>query len=904
MQDSAASTVAATATPAGLAENLPADRLLRKLVMLYVWGSAAAVVTVFFLVLVGLEFNSRQWVCLLLISPFAVLFYVFIDIYLIIRHFEPVRAVLARLDAGDIPAPAEVSPAVARALNLPFYSFVRVVTVHGPGATLAVLAGLMFTNAFVAANYANWQIIGFCLTVLLFASPAHAIFEYFGISHVMAPVYVRLWRYCPRLVDSDRKTLVSIKLKDKLLFLALFLTALPLLFLAISIVFKVELFLGRFGIDVTIQHLTPLLLWVSGVAVVCILGALFMSALTASEVSRSASQMITAMHAVEEGRLDQRLYITTTDEYEDLYRGFNLMTNSLREEVQFLEVTQDLSGELNLDRLIKRIMTATTELLDAERSTLFVYDKKTDELWSRFAEGMGSDEIRIPSDQGIAGAVFTSGESQNILDPYNHPLFNREVDRKTGFKTRSILCMPIVNKNGERIGVTQVLNKRGGAFTGKDEARLRAFTAQVGVSLENAKLFDDVLNMKYYNEGILRSTSNSMITLDPDRKVVTVNAAAVKLMKMPAEKMVDRPVADLLGPENDWLIRSVANVEQSGENEISVDASLKLHDGKTASVNSTVSRLIDINDEPLGMMIILEDISNEKRVRTTMARYMNKEVADQLLAAGEQELGGKVQHVSILFSDVRSFTTIAESLGARETVSMLNEYFEDMVDVILNNGGILDKYIGDAIMALFGAPFAGEHDADNAVKVSNDMLVALRILNERRAAADKPPITVGIGVNTGEAIVGSIGSTKRMEYTVIGDSVNLASRLEGANKFYGTNILISDLTVKELKNEPPRLREIDLIRVKGKDQPVAVHEVLGYHNDDTFPNLEEAVAAFAEGLAKYRAADWPRAIKCFEAALKANAKDKPSKIYLERCQHYLKTPPGKDWNGVWVMTEK
>jgi len=412
------------------------------------------------------------------------------------------------------------------------------------------------------------------------------------------------------------------------------------------------------------------------------------------------------------------------------------------------------------------------------------------------------------------------------------------------------------------------------------------------------------IGIRFYNNQYLRSTSNCMITLDTERRTVTANAAAEKLLKMPADDIIGRAAEELFGADNEWLLRSIANVEMTGENEISVDAALKLHDGKTASVNSTVSPLIDINDESIGSMIILEDISNEKRVRTTMARYMNKEVADQLLAAGEQELGGKVQHVSILFSDVRSFTTIAESLGARETVSMLNEYFEDMVDVILNNGGILDKYIGDAIMALFGAPFSGEHDADNAVKVANDMLVALRALNGRRAAAGKPPITVGIGVNTGEAIVGSIGSTKRMEYTVIGDSVNLASRLEGANKFYGTNILVSDITVSELKNKPPRMREIDLIRVKGKDRPVAVHEVLGYHTEETFPNADDTIGAFADGLKKYRAAEWPQAIKCFEAALKANANDKPSTIYLDRCRHYLKAPPGKDWNGVWVMAEK
>jgi len=904
MQKSAVAAVGGISQPAGIPKGEKANGLLRKLVMVYVWGSAAEVAVVFFLVWLGLEFTSRQLIGLLLITPFAVPFYVLIDVYFIVHQFQPIRAILARLDVGDIPAPEQVSPAVARALNLPFFAFVRMAVIHGPVATIVALAGLVFSNAYFDANFENWQIIGLSATVLFFAAPGHAIFEFFGIARVLNPVYVRLWQYCPRLLDEDRAILVSIKLKEKLLFLAVFLTALPLLFFAVTIVLKVELLLIRLGIGTPIQHLGPLVVWLCGVVVVCILGALIMSALTASEVSRSATRMIKAMKRVKEGKLDQKLFITSMDEYEDLYRGFNMMTGALREEVRFLEVTQGLSGELNLDRLIERIMTATTELLDAERSTLFVYDRKTGELWSRFAEGLGVSEIRVPSTHGIAGAVFASGDSQNISDPYSHPLFNREVDRRTGFKTRSILCMPIVNKAGERIGVTQVLNKRGGAFTSKDEARLRAFTAQVGVSLENAQLFDDVLNMKNYNEGILRSTTNSMVTLDTRYKVVTANAAAVKLLRMPAEEIIGRTAKQLFGGRNDWLVGSILSVVHTGESEFSADAMLKLHDGKSASVNATVSPLIDINDESIGSMIILEDISNEKRVRTTMARYMSKEVADQLLAAGESELGGKVQHVSILFSDVRSFTSIAESLGARETVSMLNEYFEDMVDVILNNGGILDKYIGDAIMALFGAPFSGEHDADNAVKVANDMLVALRALNERRAAGGKKPITVGIGVNSGDAIVGSIGSTKRMEYTVIGDSVNLASRLEGANKFYGTNILVSDITVGELKNVPPRMREIDLIRVKGKDQPVAVHEVLGYHTAATFPNMEGALGAFADGLAAYRARDWTKAIACFEAALKANAGDTPSRIYLDRCRHYLAVPPGDGWDGVWVMIEK
>ena len=548
-------------------------------------------------------------------------------------------------------------------------------------------------------------------------------------------------------------------------------------------------------------------------------------------------------------------------------------------------------------------MTAVTELLGAERSTLFVHDAKTDELWSRFAGGLEVTEIRLAVDEGIAGAVFQSGDVQNIEDPYSHPLFNPEIDRQTNFTTESILCMPITNKAGERIGVTQVLNKRGGAFTAKDEARLRAFTAQIAVSLENAQLFEDVLNMKNYNESILKSTTNGMITLDTERNIVTANDAAVEILATERETIVDRPAGHLFADDNRWVMNSIAKVEASGASDMAVDADLRLTSGESASVNLMVVPLIDAADEDIGSMVILEDISNEKRVKTTMARYMSKEVVDQLLEAGEAELGGKDQHVSILFSDVRNFTTISEMIGARETVSMLNEYFAVMVEVIFENGGILDKYIGDAMMALFGAPFDGPHDADNAVTVANQMVTALDTLNTQRAAAGNDPIDIGIGISTGEVVVGNIGSPKRMEYTVIGDSVNLASRLEGANKFYGTKILLSGATVNEMTVKFA-LREIDLMRVKGKDQPVAVYEALDYHTEESFPGLAMTLEAYKAGLASYRGRDWRAAIDSFEAALSANRRDRPSELYLDRARHYFANPPGDDWDGVWVMTEK
>jgi adenylate cyclase len=313
--------------------------------------------------------------------------------------------------------------------------------------------------------------------------------------------------------------------------------------------------------------------------------------------------------------------------------------------------------------------------------------------------------------------------------------------------------------------------------------------------------------------------------------------------------------------------------------------------------------LIDPANKSIGTMLILDDITREKRIKSTMSRYMSKEVADQLLEAGETLLGGKDQRVSILFSDIRNFTHVSEAIGARETVTMLNEYFAEMVDVVFRYGGILDKYIGDAIMALFGSPFARPDDADNAVAVANDMLVTLRALNQRRQETGRASIDIGVGIATGQVIAGSIGSPKRMEYTAIGDSVNLASRLEGATKVYGVKILLSESTAHDLQR-PARLREIDLMRVKGKDQPVAIYEAMDHYTKEGFPVMDGVLEAYRCGLERYRSRDWAGGVQFFEAALALHAGDRPSQIYLERCRHFAAEPPAEDWNGVWILAEK
>jgi adenylate cyclase len=226
-----------------------------------------------------------------------------------------------------------------------------------------------------------------------------------------------------------------------------------------------------------------------------------------------------------------------------------------------------------------------------------------------------------------------------------------------------------------------------------------------------------------------------------------------------------------------------------------------------------------------------------------------------------------------------------------------------MVDCISAQAGMLDKFIGDAIMAVFGLPVAQDDDEDRAVRAAIAMIRSLREWNREREARGEPVIDMGVGLNTDVVVAGNIGSPKRMDYTIIGDGVNLAARLESACKQYGARILLSELTQARLRGVY-RLREVDKVIVKGKTTPVSVFECLDYHEDGSFPNLMETLGAFNEGLTRYREADFPKAIEWFESALRANPDDRLSSIYVDRCRVLAETPLPADWDGVWVMAEK
>jgi class 3 adenylate cyclase len=293
-----------------------------------------------------------------------------------------------------------------------------------------------------------------------------------------------------------------------------------------------------------------------------------------------------------------------------------------------------------------------------------------------------------------------------------------------------------------------------------------------------------------------------------------------------------------------------------------------------------------------------------KFIRGAFEQYLNPAVVEELAKNPDMlELGGKTMELTAFFSDVASFTTISEQLNEQELVELLNEYLTEMTDIVLKEYGNLDKYEGDAIMAFYGAPIPFPDHAARACTTALEMQEKLAELREKWKAERRPELTARIGINSGPMVVGNMGSRTRMDYTVMGDAVNLASRLEGVNKQYATDIMISEFTLEHCESDFVT-REIDLIRVKGKSEPVRIYEVLARAKDGISDDMKSAVEHYSAGLEAYRKKEWEAGIQEFQRVIDIRAGDGPSLTYLKRCREYCETPPPDDWDGVYVMTTK
>jgi len=297
----------------------------------------------------------------------------------------------------------------------------------------------------------------------------------------------------------------------------------------------------------------------------------------------------------------------------------------------------------------------------------------------------------------------------------------------------------------------------------------------------------------------------------------------------------------------------------------------------------------------------------KRRVRTAFGQYLSPEVIRRLLV-NPRLVEPKKTDITVMFSDIRGFTTISEKLDAQDLAVFLNEYLSDMTRLVFEHHGTLDKYIGDAVMAFWGAPFEEPGHAGRACHTALQMMDRVREMQKKWEAEGKPKLDIGIGLNTGVASVGNMGSALRYGYTALGDAVNLSSRLEGLNKDYGTHILANETTYAAVKTDGFVFRELDLIRVKGKLQPVTIYELIGRAGEGSVYGTGEELWArlelFEQARTLYRKRQWNEAQKTFQAILDRWPDDGPSRTYWKRCQEYLFEEPPSGWDGVFTMTHK
>ncbi|UCB46235.1 MAG: adenylate/guanylate cyclase domain-containing protein [Spirochaetota bacterium] len=317
-----------------------------------------------------------------------------------------------------------------------------------------------------------------------------------------------------------------------------------------------------------------------------------------------------------------------------------------------------------------------------------------------------------------------------------------------------------------------------------------------------------------------------------------------------------------------------------------------------------IKRNDEIGDLATTFNGMTDGLKERDMVKDLFGKYVQKEVAEMVLKS-EIKLGGEKQVATVLFSDIRSFTTLSEQLEPKNLVSMLNRYFTAMVDHIIRYSGVLDKYIGDALMVHFGILSDTKNSADNAVKTAIDMTKSLMDFNEQQENRKEPQINIGIGIHTGELVAGNIGSPNRMEYTVVGDTVNLASRAEGLTKLFGAHIVITEATHENLKDQGSYLsRPLDLIVVKGKTKPVLMYEIFDADSERTRQKKKETLQELNNAVILYRSRDFKKAKKIFFDLIKFNESDVLVKYYSNLCDYFLDNPPKDDWNGSAIMKTK
>ena len=493
-----------------------------------------------------------------------------------------------------------------------------------------------------------------------------------------------------------------------------------------------------------------------------------------------------------------------------------------------------INSSLDLTQVLNEVMDTIIQLTGAERGYLMLRNSDTGEMEFRIArnverESLDSAEFEIS--RSIVNRVAESGEAVITTNAQEDSRF-QGAESIVSYSLRSILCVPLTLRD-EITGVIYTDNKiHAGLFTEATRDLLMLFASMAAVAIENARLFqrlrstlDAITEMKNLQDNVFASIASGVITTDDYENVTLMNRRAHQILGLEEAQFTGarlREVLPPLGPRFDTIIEQTVGAEQPLTG-IEFDADLDTRGAVNLSMN--FSPLRDAYAQTQGVAIVLDDLTEIKRREAQIAgvrRYLPIEVVDGIQSADELKLGGTIENITILFADIRGFSTFSEYLAPEHLVDIINTYMTIASDAIHAQQGVIDKFMGDAVMALYNTPLRPQADhAMRAVRSSLAMMDDIRAYNE--TVSGEELLQFGIGLHTGEALVGNVGSPERLDYTAMGDSVNLSKRLQEVAA--PMQILLSDDTFQFVA-DMVEVVELEPILVKGRQQEVKVYELV------------------------------------------------------------------------------
>jgi PAS domain S-box-containing protein len=496
------------------------------------------------------------------------------------------------------------------------------------------------------------------------------------------------------------------------------------------------------------------------------------------------------------------------------------------------EIGQVVNSFLKLDDVLRIVMDTIVRLTGAERGFLMLRDFKGEMAihiarnWER--ETLAASESAIS--RTVVNKVLGEGKPVLTTNALQDPRFDNQ-ESVIAHNLRSILCVPLSVK-GELIGVIYADNRvRTGLFTRTELNLLSAFANQAAVAIENARLFesvrrtlDEVIELKNLTDDVFASIASGVITVDQEDHITLSNKAAEAILEMNGTSLVGQKLSDVPLLKSTDISNYLAFVRQSNRQIVGLEFHPDPIQKTARTLSFNLSPLKDANQTQRGVAVVLEDLTEKKRLeaqRRLFERMVSPAVIEQL-NPDELELGGKRTQITTLFVDIRDFTRFSESCNPEQMVSILNRYLGAATEAILSEGGTIDKFMGDGVMAFFNAPIEQPEHSLMAVRSALSMRDATVAL--RTALHPEFQLSFGIGIHVGEAILGLIGTEKRIEYTAIGDSVNIAKRIQ-ENAGPG-QILISVEAYAQVYKKV-RVRTVSPVQAKGRSQPLKVYEVVG-----------------------------------------------------------------------------